>query len=89
VIALTTVGCGYSGQVVAPALGRLLAQDRVDLLLRHPLELLVVVEEAHRYWPGASVGPSPANRISQAEKMIAAAAAEYANTRVITPSRWS
>ena len=34
-------------QRFAAALGRLLAQARVDLLLGHPFELLVVVEQPH------------------------------------------
>ncbi len=37
----------HAGERLASALGRLFAQALVDLLLGHPLELAVVVEQAH------------------------------------------
>ncbi len=38
----------HPGERLAPALGGLRAQALVDLLLGHPFELAVVVEQPHR-----------------------------------------
>src|SRR5262249_33275730 len=60
-----------------------------DLLLRHLVELLVVVEQSHQC-QGASSGPGPAMTRNQKLKMITAMPALTTNTRSRTPStcRW-